>query len=312
MKNASIKSCLLLTLAACLSANAQVVTPPPSQVNPIDWNIPKDPPAPAEELQPVNRVTEQRPQTPPMAPLPPLEYKSLVEKDADGKIIQPKEPIQLAAMRRNPMLPPDFLPSIQKFLEDRQVSINHLTVANLDILERVDDGAFENVDFQNRASISSLTNMIKPLTGSNKTMCEQLKADQVMTQEQYRFNHKISMEYIKAITEERTATKGLDKGASAQALLMALYKQNVDEYMTTYTRAMEVACSRWSEVVSGIQLDGPAKARADEVGKAVANAATQAEKLVAAKGLREGLTVDQRKLFVERAIKLWMEQKASN
>lgn len=247
-----------------------------------------------------------------MTPLPTLPYKSLVEKDADGKIIKVKEPIQLAAMRRNPMLGPDYIPSIQKFLEDRQVSINHLTVANLDILERVDDGAFENVDFQNRASIRSLTDMIKPLTGSNKTMCEQLKTDQLMSQEQYRFNHKISMEYIKAVTEEHNASKGLDKGGNAQALLMALYKQNVDEYMNTYVRSMEVACSRWSDVLSGIELDGTAKARAEEVGKAVAAAKTDAEKLAAAKGLREGLTIDQRKLFVERAIKLWMEQKASH
>lgn len=310
MKTIAMKSTLLLTLAACLTANAQVVTPPPSQVDPIDWNIPKDPPAPAEQPEIVQPVS--RPQTPPMAPLPTLEYKSLVEKDADGKIIQLREPIQLAAMRRNPMLTPDFIPSIQQFLDDRQVSINHLTVANLDIIERVDDGAFENVDFQNRASIRSLTDMIKPLTGSNKTMCEQLKADQKMTQEQYRFNHKISMEYITAVTKERDAAKGLDKGGSAQALLMALYKQNVDEYLTTYSRSMEVACARWNEVVSGIELDAAAKARAIEVGKAVAAAPTEADKLTAAKGLREGLTIDQRKLFVERAIKLWMEQKASN
>lgn len=311
MKTLSMKSAVLLTLAACLSASAQVVTPPPSQVDPIDWNIRKDPPAPIE--QPQNfQVPPPRPQQQPLPSLPTLEYKSLVEKDTDGVIIKPKEPIQLAAMRRNPMLPPDYLPSIQKFLEDRQASINHLTVANLDILERIDDGAFENVDFQNRASIHSLTDLLKPLTGSNRTMCEELKQQKQMSQEQFRFNHKISMEYIRAITEERLKDKGLDKGGFAQALLIALYKQNVDEYMTTYARSMEVACSRWSDVLSGIELDATARAQAESVGKAVAAAQTMPEKLTAAKGLREGLTIDQRKLFVERAIKLWMDQQGSN
>lgn len=306
-----MKSAVLLTLAASLSASAQVVTPPPSQVDPIDWNIRKDPPQPIEPPQ-TFQAPPPRPQQQQLPALPALEYKSLVEKDADGKIIKPKEPIQLAAMRRNPMLPPDYLPSIQKFLDDRQESTNHLTVANLDILERVDDGAFENVDFQNRASIRSLTDLIKPLTGSNRTMCEELKQQQLMSQEQFRFNHKISMEYIRAVTEERLKDKGLDKGGMAQALLMALYKQNVDEYMNTYTRSMEVACSRWNDVLSGIELDATARAQAESVGKAVASAQTMPEKLAAAKGLREGLTIDQRKLFVERAIKLWMDQQGSN
>lgn len=291
---------------------AQVVTPPPSQVTPIDWNIPKPPPAP--EIPPVEFTPPPetvRPAAPRPEPLPPLPYKALAEKGPDGKILPLSDPLHIAATRRNPMLPEGFMDQIAPVLEERQGRVDTLVVANLDVVEKIEDGIFESVDFNNRATVRTLMDTIRPMTSAMKTLGEDLRERGLMDQMQTRFNNKIVNEYVRAVNEEKAASAAKDKVQSGQSLLMSLYKQNVDEFMFTYEKSMAHACGRFAEVLSVVQADEAALSKAREIGARAAAATTEAEKLATLKGLRDVLTLDQRRQMVDKAIKLWHESRKS-
>lgn len=305
------RSVLAILIASGGPALAQVVTPPPKEVTPIDWNIPKPPPAP--EIPPVEFTPPPepaRPVTPPPARLPDLEYKPLAEKDANGRVIRLSEPMHVAATRRNPMLPEGYMEQIAPVLQERQGRVDTLVVANLDVVEKIEDGIFESVDFNNRATVRTLMDTIRPLTSAMKTLGEDLRERGQMDQMQTRFNNKIVHEYIRALSEDKRVSEPKDKVQAGQSLLMDMYKQNVDEFMFTYERSMAHACGRFGEVLSSVQADEAALSKAREIGSRAAGAATDADRLATLKGLRDVLTLDQRRQFVDKAIKLWHESRS--
>jgi hypothetical protein len=303
-----VASVCALAASGVGSAIGQVVTPPPAEVTPIDWNIPKMPPAPSMPTADVTPTPPPRPVTPPPARLPDLPYTPLAEKGADGKILPLKEPLHISATRRNPMLPEGFMDQIAPVLEERRGRVDTLVVANLDVIERIEDGIFESVDFNNRATVRTLMDTIRPLTSAMKTLGEDLRERGLMDQMQTRFNNKIVNDYVRAVNEEKAAAAEKDKVQSGQSLLMSLYKQNVDEFVFTYEKSMAHACGRFSEALAGVQADEATLSKAREIGAAAASKATEAEKLAALKGLRDVLTLDQRRQLVQEAIRLWRQQ----
>jgi hypothetical protein len=302
---------LAILVASGGPAFAQVVTPPPKEVTPIDWNIPKPPPAPeVPQVEFTPPPQPARPATPPPQRLPDLEYKPLAEKDANGRVIRLSEPMHIAATRRNPMLPEGFTDQIAPVLQERQGRVDTLVVANLDIVEKIEDGIFESVDFNNRATVRTLMDTIRPMTSAMKTLGEDLRERGLMDQMQTRFNNKIVHEYIRALGEDKRVVESKDKVQAGQSLLMDMYKQNVDEFMFTYEKSMAHACGRFAEVLSGVEADESALAKAREIGSRAASAATDAERLAALKGLRDVFSLDQRRQFVDKSIKLWHKSRS--
>ncbi|GEM_PF-1271903 len=300
------------SVAPVTGVHAQVVTPPPKEVTPIDWNIPKPPPAPTAAPMEVNAnpVPAPRPAQAPVERLPDLKYTPLAEKGADGKLVSLKEPLHLSAMRRNPMLPEGYIDSIQNVIDERKQSTDRQVVANLDVLERIEDGAFENVDFMNRASVRSLMETIKPLTSAMKTLGEDLRERGLMDPMQTRFNNKIVNDYVRAANEEKMAASEADKGKSSQALLLSLYKQNVDEFVFVHAQAMKTIVSQFDEAIGPVLADEATKSKTRDVVAKARSAGTDGERTAALKGLRDVLSLDQRKQLVEKAISLSNDSKA--
>jgi hypothetical protein len=177
------------------------------------------------------------------------------------------------------------------------------------VLERIEDGIFESVDFNNRATVRTLMDTIRPLTSAMKTLGEDLRERGLMDQMQTRFNNKIVNEYVRAVGEEQAAAAEKDKVQAGQSLLMSLYKQNVDEFVFTYEQSMAHACGRFSDALSNVQADPSALSKAREIGAAAAAKATVGERLAALKGLRDVLTLDQRRQLVEQAVRMWHESR---
>lgn len=308
-------------------ARAQVVTPPPKDVAPADANIPKYPatPAPpppsasapagsAPAFDPKNvqtlpsgnsRITPGQPQ--PAAPLPDLPYTPLAQKDEAGNFKPLTEPLQLAALRVNPMIKQGFVASIRPQLEERRVAIESLLVANLDLIERVEDGLFESVDFSNRDTIRTLLDAVKPIThpAGPRPLGEDLAQKQLIDQTQRLFNDKIAREYTLTVVPAASPDDPAEvRGKRSGQRLIALYKQNIDEYTFVYAKAQQYAIANFDSVLAGAQLEESAKQKARDVGAKIASAGTTAEKLAALKGLREALTLDERKAFYKKAIEL--------
>jgi hypothetical protein len=298
---------------------AQVVTPPPAVVPAPGDNIPKypvvapPPPRPdtvpqfnPQNVKPLDVAQPGAQTAPPAVTLPDLPYTALAQKDEAGNYKPLTEPLQLAAMRVNPTIKEGFLATIRPQLDDRRTAIESLLVANLDLIERVEDGLFESVDFSNRDTIRTLLDAVKPLShpAGPRPLGEDLVQKQIIDQTQRLFNDKIAREYTLAVVPAATSDAPAEvRGKRSGQRLIALYKQNIDEYTFIYAKAQQYAITNFDSVLAGVELDDAAKQKARDVGAKIASAPA-AEKLAALKALREALTLDERKAFYKKAIAL--------
>ncbi|HYF14780.1 MAG TPA: hypothetical protein VD971_06880 [Phycisphaerales bacterium] len=296
-------------LAAMASlSHGQLVTPPPGQLAPVDADIPKvAPEAQKPQIQfpaggpdgaiPINMQggAGRTPQTQPQLQLPDLPYKSLVERDENGNVKPLSEPLHLAALRVNPMLRPDYVDTIQGYLVERRIQIENLLVSNLDLVEKIDDGIFENARPDNQQAIRDLLNVVKPLSKPNApdALSPELRSRQMLTKEEAAFNEKIVREYTLANHSVDKAAPADERGRQAFSALVALYKQNVEEYIRYHDEAYRYAGEHLDEVVQAAGIPADAARRL----KGAANNPAELKRAA-----REALTIEQRKALVREAL----------
>jgi len=139
---------------------------------------------------------------------------------------------------------------------------------------------------------------------------EDLRDRGLMDPMQTRFNNKIVNDYVRAANEEKMAASEADKGKSSQALLLSLYKQNVDEFVFVHAQAMKTIVSQFDEAIGPVLADEATKSKTRDVVAKARSAGTDGERTAALKGLRDVLSLDQRKQLVEKAISLSNDSKA--
>lgn len=203
--------------------------PPPPPVDP--------PPSPADVAKFKPKVAE-----------PPLQfdYKTLVERDATGKIVPLKQPVHRLALERNPFISTEANMKVTAALAERDAQLERLVAANMDVILKVDDDGFAKVDAKDaKEEIRALKALADPLRLPGGDLTSALKKAGVLDDKQARANQKIVLDYTKELfTELRDAKKKPDGAPkdetrpTGMSSARMVYVMQVEETMSTYHRIL--------------------------------------------------------------------------
>jgi hypothetical protein len=286
-------SLALLTLPAL----GQMVTPPPATVPAPNEYLPKPPvmpPAPPP-APPVNIAPPARAKPVPVT-LPDLPYQSLVKRDAAGVLGALGEPIDLAALRVNPMLKPESWENIRPVLSERRATFRRAIIDHLDIVEEVDGGLIDRADYGNKEGITTIVNRLHPLTPKSVpgALTQDLVERKLLSPEEAGFSRKIMKEYQDATypPDDKDPAKRTERN---RKIVRIIQRASVDEPMQHYyDLAAEVATNLPALAKSAGLPDlppGPA-AKAEQ---------TREAKVAFYKSATSALTTDQRRALLRAA-----------
>lgn len=288
----------LLIAAASATAHAQFVTKPPASAPKIDADIPKPPPPPpmSEPIQ-VNTAPKAKPAPPEVLPDLPLREPLIVRDDA-GALRPLKDPIDLAALRVNPHITPETLEKILPIAASRKDTFEKLVVANLDLVEQIEGGAFEKANLEAKDAMKKLLDMSNPLRhpAAPKRLPDVLQDQGVITRAQAAYNAKIANDYSRASVPAGSGAE------LAKRSLVAMYKQSVDEPLFAYRALCVETTARLEAALAKTTLDQSVKATLMAAGKKVGANATDAQRLEAYKAMTAGLSVEQRRQLLNGTI----------
>ncbi len=253
-------------------AMGQFVTPPPATNPDPEKDIPKapvPPPPPPAASQPQPKIERARPAKEPIPNLPFKEW----EKDASGALVALNEPLELASLRRNPLVTADVMSKIDAYFPERRKSMERVVIENLDLVERIDQGLFEKTDFNDKASVGQVVATTKPLTAPS--LASELKNRQIIDDKAFGLNSRITTAYTKAgmPPKKEGASPEESKKATMQSM-GAIYKQGFLEHLWTYNELIDAA----SKQMPGVKADAP-----------------KAERLAAAKAAMAKMSLEDRK-----------------
>ncbi|MCE7973126.1 MAG: hypothetical protein DYG92_02200 [Leptolyngbya sp. PLA1] len=312
--------CMLLVVAGLtMSAHGQMLTPPPATVPAPDAHIEKTPPRPRpvptqltpeqmKAAQPIQPAKERSPKsgwTKP-ADLPKLDHKPLAERDANGAILPLTEPMELLALRRNPMLPSNFFEDAKwgTYAADRRATVERLVVDLLDVCEKVDGGYVEQADLGGadaKAVLANLSNTLRPLSvgadtskGGIKSMLIELYDREMLNKDQAGYSDLIVNEY----------TKELFRGLTTTDLMKVVLKNPTTEPMFAYRALMAEAAGSLVKAAESIELDDAARAAIKSSAASYGAGLDQAQKIKVYKDATAGLTLEQRQRLLRKVIEL--------
>lgn len=269
----------LVVTAAGSVASAQFVTPPPASNPDPDKIIPKAPvqTTPPPATQPAAAAPKVERAKPQHEPIPNLPFKEW-EKDASGNLIPLTEPLELAALRRNPLVTPDTMMKIEAYVPDRRKSMERVVIENLDLVERIDQGLFEQANFNDKKSVGEVVTTTKPLT--TPSFASELKNRQIIDDKAFGLNSRITTAYTKAAMPAKKDGMSPDdvKKATMQSM-GAIYKQGFIEHVWTYNELIDAA----SKQMADIKTDAP-----------------KAERLATAKASLSKMPLEDRKAMLRK------------
>ncbi len=238
---------LAAVAGVCGLAAAQLVTPPPATNPAIDEHIPKAPPPP-----PAPPPTTPPPVTPKRAvkePIPDLPWKEW-ERESSGAVLPIGEPLELAALRRNPYVAPEMMSKIEAYLPERLQSMRRIVIDNLDLVEKIDDGIFEKTQFMGadaKTNIGELVKVTKPLQITG--MALDLKNKGIIDDKAMGYNSKITTQYTKNIFPPLPADATTEaKNKRTNDALRVVFKSAIDEQIWAYDDLCAFAASEFPSV----------------------------------------------------------------
>ncbi|MCX5691345.1 MAG: hypothetical protein NTV94_16410 [Planctomycetota bacterium] len=266
----------LVVAAGSSAALAQFVTPPPASNPDPNKDIPKapaPPPPPPAAAPSAPKIQQAKPVKEPIPNVPFKEW----EKDASGNVLPLTEPLELASLRRNPLVTSDTMAKIDAYYPDRRKAMERIVIENLDLVEWIDGGLFEQTNFNDKGQVGQVVATTKPLT--TPSLATELKNRQIIDDKAFGVNSRITTAYTKAGMPARK------EGASAEELkktnmasMGAIYKQGFVEHLWTY-----------NELLVSASKDFGAKA-----------GASKAEQAAAAKAGLSKMTLDERKAALRK------------
>jgi hypothetical protein len=292
---------LLLAAGFTSAAIGQLVTPPtPAPKASEPFVMPPVPPpvAPAQTPDKGADFTPPANLPPPgPAPLPDLPYQP-IGKSPEGKMIPLAEPMEYAALRANPMVKEEQRAKLAAALAWRRERYESVVITNLDLVEKFEGGVLDTLNITDRQELSKALALLKPIippAAPPTLMQELLKAD-LITNDQKRFNEKITKEYIEAMQKEAKANE-TDKGAQASLALLTMLRSAIDEPIHV-RRELIAELAR-----SGAGLESPLASKAQAALSAVAANDTPAQKAKAIDKALASMTVEQRRAALETMVK---------
>jgi hypothetical protein len=226
-------------------ATAQLVMPPPAKNPDIDANIPKDAPLPPATTQPVPppEPVRARPARETVPNLPWTEW----ETDASGQVLPLNEPLDLASLRRNPYVTPDMMSKIEAYLPQRKQSVRRVVIENIDLIERVDKGLFEQADFTKKESVSQVVQTTRPL--NTVSLVNDLKNRQIIDERAHAFNGRIVNAYSRGVIGPAAPdASDEERAARTNMAIGVIYKSAVNEQLWTYNDLVLDAAKEFPQI----------------------------------------------------------------
>lgn len=308
-----MKRALVMATAAafgcCGAALAQMVTPPPATTPDDTKDIVRYPaPAPVVPQRPENweeMKARAQPILPPKktdpeagftkdADLPKLEYTSLVVRDAQKRLMPLAEPVEMAALRVNPMLTPEFFtrPEVVAALAERSLVLRRLAVDNLDILEKIDEGMVEQTKIdKDKVVLANLRDTLRPVSVGNsdgqvKKLLVDLYDKKLLNGEQAGFARKIVKEHGKAELD--------DLAGNVEELMKMVMKNQTIEVTWEYHAMCREAAGMIPELIANMPLEATVKQMALEAAKSYKPTLDADQKLKVYRDATAGMTLSQR------------------
>ncbi len=297
-----------LLAATAVPALAQVVTPPPAdQGTPDEFKLksppPAPPPPPPRPAPPAPRNNRPKPVD---IPLPDLTYKSLVTKDAAGKVTVLTEPVDIAALKVNPMVTDEERAKMADYLKERKAAFEKVVIENLEILDQIENGLLETTDWAARDSFSPVVQATKPLMPPNapKPLTVELEQRQMMNIQQKAFNAKVAKEYRDAVSIPRPPAGAPDDEVKdhQRRVIASAMRDALDESLQTYHALMNEASGHVAQILPTLGLDASVAAEASTRANALLKAADPAAKMQAMRDLVRTLPADKRKALFEKSV----------
>jgi hypothetical protein len=304
---------ILASICGCSLCSGQLVTQPPAKApNPADHiaiaPIAPAKPAPAAHFEPPPSMPINTTPVKSTAKivLPDLPYAPL-GKGPDGKVTPLIEPAEYAALRVNPMLKPEDLSHFGKYLDERRGVFERIVADNLDLIEQIEGGIFENIDLSDNKAFSKLLDVSKPLRAPSapKALIDELLERQQVDPTQAEFNRKIVREYHLAIMPAPKADASpKEKGEHARRSLALFYKQGLEEPLFVHRQLLLEASGKLDKIIPSLGLDASAASKVNGVASQIKPNTGDPARLTAMAEINKDLTLEQRKAMLRKVVEL--------
>lgn len=288
----------LMTFGA---ATAQVVTPPA----PAPAKTPDYVPPPAPAAQPPARPPQSQPGPPSTkrTSIPKVDYKPLAEKGADGKIAPLTDtPQRLSLLEvHNPFIKGEDRAKVDEYLAKRDHRMETVAVDNLDVIEQIESGVIDTLEFAAKESqgqafrnARALTDPINPFGDLISDMARR----QVLNDVQSAMSDKLVNEYRTAIRE---ANRGQgERRVDSNWMARYTYNNKAQEALVAIARVRAMAVAKAADVLPNAGLDSVLVSKLSEAcKKAPSDAKGQAACFDA---LGKDLTIEQRRAWLKAAL----------
>ncbi|MGD9790029.1 MAG: hypothetical protein AB7Q00_02805 [Phycisphaerales bacterium] len=276
---------------------AQLVLPPvapPPESDP-SFEMPPKPIAPPVAT-PIN---PSKPKPEPIVIPEGVKYTSLVERDAEGKLIPLAVPTDWAALKNNTLLDDAQRPAIEKYLAERKAHLRTMVAQNLDLIEEIENGALNKLNADNLADrkngeMQRVTNIARPLMPpkSAPDLAKDLTDKGLFTPVQGALHKKITKEYADALLKDANAA---DKSQTLVNTLRSIFNQGLEETRTIHQEMLAAAAAHADDLAAKGVLSDSAIAKALN---AIDASAPLAAKAKAASDALASLSLDQRKAIM--------------
>lgn len=288
----------------------QVAPPPPPAGDPPAKLVPPPPrPAPRKMTPIQKQPSKPRPKAPPAIQVPDIPYEPLAKFDADGKLIRIDGSVDLAALKHNPTVGPKTIERVRPFLTDWKQRVDVMVVDNLDIMQDVDNGLFENIDLADenqKVLMNEVFKMIISTSNPNNVMA----GSGALTKTQMDFQRKLVADYTIALDKEVAAEisariPGDDKESKQKQLLegsrFSLSNMSRDE-VHAYHGLLLTAAGLTDKVLPGLALSPEEQEKLAAPLAAVKTAQTDQQKMEAVKALLGAMELTRQRDFMKAVL----------
>ncbi|MFO0835429.1 MAG: hypothetical protein U0638_10680 [Phycisphaerales bacterium] len=290
----------LMTFGA---ATAQVVTPPtPAPAKTPDYVPPAEPAAQPPAQPKRNPAVPGQPSTK-RASIPKVDYKPIGEKGADGKLLPLTDtPQRLSLLEvHNPLIKAEHRPKVDEYLAKRDHRMEAVAVDNLDLVEQLEGGLIDKLDFaakesqgQSFKNARALTEPINPFGDLISDMARR----QVLDDVQSAMSDKLVNEYRTAV-RDASRVEG-QRRVDSNWMARYTYNNKAQEAILSADRVRAMAVAKAAEVLPKAGLDSVLVSKLTEAcKKAPSDAKGRVECFNV---LGKDLTIEQRRAWLKAAL----------
>lgn len=286
---------------------AQVAPPPPDAPSKTPEYVPPPmtPPAPKPQRN-QNRSQPAKSEAPARISdrkidLPGVDVDVLVKRDANGKLIKPALPLPVAALEANPLVDAATREKLKEYMELRRTQFQNVDIDNLDIVQKIDQGAIENLDPANKAALREATTWRKLLRAPG-ALSEVLANRGLLTPEQAKASQEIGNSYSRAMLKQLGESNPPE--GKAQALTRYMYAEQFAEPMYHYRELLLETARDWDKSVKNSKLSDDKKAALLPAKSSIDAASGDDAKIAAVKAALAGLELDDQRRVLRETVRL--------